>query len=206
MGLLAGWAIWSKYKAQVEEQAKEISSLRNRISTLENELEDCKRGRIEAKGRIAELETELSAALKAAAEAEASAGLAVGIADGDDASTDADEIDGGDDDAGEVSGSESNLGAVASGFAAGAVGGGGFDTRTGEPHGIGSIGPVVAAVAACRMAAFNQNRPDAQLQHPLRRSEHAFRFQLGHAAMMPERATFLETRRTLKSCDANHFK
>ena len=106
LGLIAGWAIWSKYKAQVEEQAKEINTLRNRISTLESDLEDCKRARIEAKGRIAELETELSAALRAADEAKAHVDLDEGTQ----------EI--------ESPISDSNLGAVASGFAAGAIAGG----------------------------------------------------------------------------------
>lgn len=129
LGLLAGWAIWSRYKAQVEEQAKEISSLRNRISSLENDLEDCKRARIEAKGRIAALETELSAALKAAAEASEKTGIAVGLGDGPGEGSDADsgDGDGSDLNTGQGGSDDSNLGAVASGFVAGAIVGSGDD-------------------------------------------------------------------------------
>jgi predicted flap endonuclease-1-like 5' DNA nuclease len=80
LGLLVGWAIWSRYKKQVEEKQEEISNLHQKISALERDLEECKRSRVEAKGRIAELEVELNAVREAAAKATTgTTGAAVGL-------------------------------------------------------------------------------------------------------------------------------
>ena len=103
LGLLVGWAIWSKYKSQVEDLNEDINALRAKISSLESDLDDCKRAGIDAKGEIADLETQLRKA-KAELEAQAEASLEVGDAPAPEGPVD--------------------LGAAATGFVAGAVSGG----------------------------------------------------------------------------------
>lgn len=73
LGLLAGWAIWSKYKSMVADLEARISDLKGKISGLEGDLATCNSKRADAeselalvKGRIRELETEL-AGIKASA-------------------------------------------------------------------------------------------------------------------------------------------
>ncbi len=67
LGLLAGWAIWSKYKSMVGDLEATITDLKSRISGLEGDLATCNSRRAEAeselslvKGRIREMETELA--------------------------------------------------------------------------------------------------------------------------------------------------
>ncbi len=90
LGLLAGWAIWSKYKSEVEE-------LSLRIKSLEEDLAGCRKGRSDCEGALTQcranvrnLETELAEA-RLALENQAdldlgdvASGLAAGIAGEDD--------------------------------------------------------------------------------------------------------------------------
>ena len=52
LGLGIGWLLWGRFKALLEEAESKISVLNTNISTLEANLDACKKARIEAEGNI----------------------------------------------------------------------------------------------------------------------------------------------------------
>ena len=74
LGLALGWLLWAKYKALMEDLETKISGLNIRIQGLEADLEACKKTRMEAegnvsllRGRMREMEANLSAGIGAVA-------------------------------------------------------------------------------------------------------------------------------------------
>lgn len=72
LGLALGWLLWAKYKALMEDLETKISGLNIRIQGLEEDLATCKKTRMEAegnvsllRGRMREMEANLSAGIGA---------------------------------------------------------------------------------------------------------------------------------------------
>lgn len=68
LGLLAGWAIWSKWKSMYADMEAKVSGLNSKVSGLEADLAACHKKRVDldgdlamTKGRIREVEADLAA-------------------------------------------------------------------------------------------------------------------------------------------------
>jgi len=81
LGLLAGWALWAKWKQMYADMEAKVSGLNTKVSGLESDLAACRKGRAEidgdlalTKGRMREMEAELQSAKKSLASSKASMG------------------------------------------------------------------------------------------------------------------------------------
>lgn len=90
LGLLAGWAIWSKYRSESEERALRISSLEDEVSACRKGRTECEEALVNCRANTRNLEaelTEVKAELKNQASMDlggVAAGFVAGIAAGGD--------------------------------------------------------------------------------------------------------------------------